>query len=186
MKFTHKELGPFAKVLGDAVLECRDPNDNGQSRYQYSLCNMTQIRRHLPADSDYWLDRKTGRRSRRPPVWEQLDSSAMDWGLLEAWYSHLASTLSVAPISSGAMTAACDNRAPVTLLAMRSRIELQGYSWPEWVPCPHCHSWIVWAEACYVPGYRICQGCHRHWQMRSDWPGPKYWSPNSRRYWPYG
>ena len=32
------------------------------------------------------------------------------------------------------------------------------------IPCPVCHSGIVrWAENGYVPGYRICDQCHRHY-----------------------
>jgi len=33
------------------------------------------------------------------------------------------------------------------------------------VPCPCCDGGQVrWAEAGYVPGYRICDGCGRHFQ----------------------
>jgi len=31
------------------------------------------------------------------------------------------------------------------------------------VPCPFCENGIVrWAEAGYVPGYRVCDGCGQH------------------------
>lgn len=29
-------------------------------------------------------------------------------------------------------------------------------------PCPGCTGTIRWAEEGYVPGYRICDGCRRH------------------------
>lgn len=31
-----------------------------------------------------------------------------------------------------------------------------------WVACPSCGAALVWYEAGYVPGYRICLGEHRH------------------------
>jgi hypothetical protein len=36
------------------------------------------------------------------------------------------------------------------------------------IPCPaeHCTGTIRWAEAGYVPGYRICDGCGRHFLAR--------------------
>lgn len=39
-----------------------------------------------------------------------------------------------------------------------------GVSWHErgdWVPCPTCGASLVWYEAGYVPGYRICLNKHR-------------------------
>jgi len=31
------------------------------------------------------------------------------------------------------------------------------------VPCPCCGGKVFWAEAGFVPGYRICDKCLRHW-----------------------
>ena len=37
------------------------------------------------------------------------------------------------------------------------------------VHCPGCSDGIArWAEAGYVPGYRICDGCGRHFIARGD------------------
>jgi len=37
------------------------------------------------------------------------------------------------------------------------------------VPCPsECGGTIQWAEAGYVPGYRICDGCGRHFVAKGD------------------
>lgn len=47
-----------------------------------------------------------------------------------------------------------------------------GIAWHErgaWVPCPQCRSPLVWYEAGYVPGYRVCAGPrHHHAQLSSD------------------
>jgi hypothetical protein len=32
------------------------------------------------------------------------------------------------------------------------------------MPCPRCHAPLVWWEAGFVPGYRVCAGRrHHHW-----------------------
>ena len=36
------------------------------------------------------------------------------------------------------------------------------------VPCPSCEGTVRWAEAGYVPGYRICDGCGQHWLAAGD------------------
>lgn len=43
-----------------------------------------------------------------------------------------------------------------------------------WVPCPHrrCGRPLVWYEAGYVPGYRICTRGH-HAQLSNDWRSAK-------------
>lgn len=34
----------------------------------------------------------------------------------------------------------------------------------DWTPCPTCGAPLVWYEAGYVPGYRVCAGKkHHHW-----------------------
>lgn len=38
--------------------------------------------------------------------------------------------------------------------------------WPEHVKCPDCEqAEVLWAEAGYVPGHRICPGCGSHWEL---------------------
>lgn len=38
--------------------------------------------------------------------------------------------------------------------------------WPTNVVCPDCQkAAVVWAEACYVPGHRICPQCGSHWRL---------------------
>lgn len=42
-------------------------------------------------------------------------------------------------------------------------------TWPQLdlTPCPRCRSALVWYEAGYVPGYRVCAGPqHHHWLAR--------------------
>lgn len=39
----------------------------------------------------------------------------------------------------------------------------------EWIPCPMCGAALVWWEAGYVPGYRICaRAPHHHAQLSED------------------
>jgi len=48
--------------------------------------------------------------------------------------------------------------------------EGKGIAWHErgeWIPCPECGAALVWYEAGYVPGYRICLNGH-HSQLSSD------------------
>jgi hypothetical protein len=41
------------------------------------------------------------------------------------------------------------------------------------VPCPVCDGGIVrWAEAGYVPGYRICDQCQRHFLAKGAAAAP--------------
>ena len=41
------------------------------------------------------------------------------------------------------------------------------------VPCPVCSKGLItWAEAGYVPGYRICFGCKRHFLARGNATAP--------------
>lgn len=46
-----------------------------------------------------------------------------------------------------------------------------GIAWHEhgqWIACPRCGSSLVWYEAGYVPGYRICTGHRQHHVMLSS------------------
>jgi len=41
------------------------------------------------------------------------------------------------------------------------------------VPCPTgCGGKVFWAEAGFVPGYRICGKCLRHWQAGGNAEAP--------------
>ena len=41
------------------------------------------------------------------------------------------------------------------------------------VPCPCCKTGTVrWAEAGYVPGYRICDGCGKHFLAKGSAQAP--------------
>lgn len=225
MTFSHPDLdGVFARALGaGAVLECRDPND-GQSRdprdktrYQYTQVNGILLARKLPPESvgDRWRDPNTGRLARRAPEWTALEQPAAvlaRWPLLRAWADWSMSGLP-SPWSIGGSNAYGTRSNGVRMLWMKSRIEITGTDWPQQIPCPHCEDWIVWAEAGYVPGYRICRGCHRHWQTtdthtievqvfssQTSFGAPidppvrigttrvTTWvlRPNGRRFWPYG
>ena len=50
------------------------------------------------------------------------------------------------------------------------------------VPCPACDNGIVrWAEAGYVPGYRVCQDCGRHYLAGGTALAPTLIRVGSRR-----
>lgn len=51
------------------------------------------------------------------------------------------------------------------------------------VPCPipGCDGTIRWAEAGYVPGYRICDGCGRHFLARGHAAAPTLLRVGTRR-----
>jgi hypothetical protein len=50
------------------------------------------------------------------------------------------------------------------------------------VPCPVCDvGYIRWAEAGYAPGYRICDGCGRHFLAAGTATAPTLLRFRSRR-----
>lgn len=51
------------------------------------------------------------------------------------------------------------------------------------VPCPasRCDGTIRWAEAGYVPGYRICDACGRHYMAAGTAEAPTLLRVGSRR-----
>ena len=59
--------------------------------------------------------------------------------------------------------------------------------WPDYwaavtdVPCPCCDGTIRWAEAGYVPGYRICDFCGRHFVAGGNAEAPTLLRVGSRR-----
>ena len=58
-------------------------------------------------------------------------------------------------------------------------IEFAGWETITDVPCTYkCEGTLRWAEAGYVPGYRICDGCGRHFSLSDD--GTTL-APNGRR-----
>jgi len=53
------------------------------------------------------------------------------------------------------------------------------------VSCPECaYGTIRWAEAGYVPGYRVCDGCGRHYVAGGTRETPTLLRVGSRRGWP--
>ncbi len=43
------------------------------------------------------------------------------------------------------------------------------WDWAEWQPCPECGAPLVWYEAAYVGGYRVCaRPPHHHSQVQFD------------------
>lgn len=196
-KFTHPDLdGTFARLLGQAGFEYRDPNDGQSSdpadkkRFQYALLDGVLLQRVLPpaAVGNRWRDNATGKLSPHAPDWEAIPVPE-HWGLLREWIEYSLGDDWPLPWSTGGYTAAAQNWGlkGLRLAWLRSRIEVVAgqMDWPQRIPCPHCWGWIVWAEAAYVPGYRICSRCHRHWQM--SWPRQGQWvlRANGRKSWPY-
>lgn len=49
------------------------------------------------------------------------------------------------------------------------------------VPCPECGGTIRWHEANYVPGYRICDQCRRHFLARGTMQQPVLIRVGTRR-----
>jgi hypothetical protein len=49
------------------------------------------------------------------------------------------------------------------------------------VPCPSCPGTVRWAEAGYVPGYRICDACGRHFLAAGTAAAPLLLRVGSRR-----
>ena len=42
-------------------------------------------------------------------------------------------------------------------------------AWGQWLPCPSCGASLVWYEAGYVPGYRVCSAApHHHVRLSAD------------------
>lgn len=188
-----------------------DPRD--KSRHQYTLVNGILLARVLPPESvgERWRDPATGKFQRRAPAWESIDVPA-EWPLVADWIEHVTGD-TPRPWSMGGVMAFAEGRnpissydadgryigggydregnrlyQPVTMVWMRALIEVHGTSWPQQVACPHCQDWIVWAEAGYVPGWRICRGCHRHWQITLDSGTLRGWRMrrvNYPRFWPY-
>jgi len=55
------------------------------------------------------------------------------------------------------------------------------------VPCPQCATGTIrWAEAGYVPGYRVCDECGRHYQASGTTEAPTLLRVGTRRGWPRG
>lgn len=56
--------------------------------------------------------------------------------------------------------------------------------WPQNVTCPDCQkAEVVWAEAAYVSGHRICPHCGSHWSLESpDEPGGQWFLRRARFY----
>lgn len=48
-------------------------------------------------------------------------------------------------------------------------------------PCDNCDGTIRWAEAGYVPAYRICDSCGRHFIARGTNDDPKLIRVGNRR-----
>lgn len=50
------------------------------------------------------------------------------------------------------------------------------------VPCPACNAGTIrWYEAGYVPGYRVCDGCKRHFLADGTAEAPKLLRVGSRK-----
>lgn len=166
--FMHQDLdGVSCRVLGaGAVFEYRDPND-GQSaeardkaRHQYTLVDGVLLYRRLPPESvgDRWRNVATGRLN-SPEEWTEMDKGILfRWPILQSWERWCLERLNL-------LLPGTSHGAGVRMVWMRSRICISGTGWPQSVPCPHCHDWLLWAEYGYVPGHRICNGCGRHWRV---------------------
>ncbi len=164
--FSHRDLdGTFARLIRPSILEYRDPNDGqtsdpaAKSRHQYTVVNATIYKRHLPpeAHGDAW------RGQRRPPAWESIGHWP-PWDLLTDWCAYLWRR----PASRYTLAAQLPG---LTMTQTKRLIVVDATDWPQSISCPHsCGDWIVWNEAGYVPGWRTCAGCGRHWRIVASTP----------------
>lgn len=191
-KFTHTDLdGVYSRLIGRSILQSIDPNDgqsgdpNDKSRHQYSLLNGVLAYRHLPPKSvgNRW------RGNRYTPDWIGREWPR-HWDLIMQWAEYVTGREPVSEtgyVSTGGYVAygsPASTWEAIHMVWRKSVIEIHGTDWPQQVPCPHCGGWIVWAEAGYVPGYRKCTDCLRHWQISHDSGRTVGWTmrPNGRKY----
>lgn len=190
--FTHRDLdGVFGQLLGRSILQSIDPNDGQSSdpadktRHQYTLVNGLLVSRKLPPEAvgNRW------RGERHAPDWESIPWPR-HWTLLMEWAAHVIGREPVSELgyvsTGGAMSygTLAHQADQIRMVWRKSLIVIHGTDWPQQVACPHCRGWIVWAEAGYVPGYRKCTDCLRHWQISHDSGRTAGWTmrPNGRKY----
>lgn len=64
------------------------------------------------------------------------------------------------------------------------QVECGTEPWPDNVICPDCEKVVVvWAEACYVPGHRICPLCGSHFELCSPATRGGQWTLRRARFW---
>lgn len=56
----------------------------------------------------------------------------------------------------------------IQAVVVESKCEFDYWSSVTDVPCPLCEGTVRWAEAGFVPGYRICDGCGQHWMAKGN------------------
>jgi hypothetical protein len=168
------------------LLELRDPNSgqgggpDDKPRHQYLVADGVLWTRRLPPASvgDEWRD--------LPGPWEAWTPGLVPSPLIEAWMADHGVARGLPP--QQVWRGDCD-------LHGHGGQEYEHYSMPpspiahdEWariteVPCPveHCDQTLVWYEAGYVPGYRVCMArdpsggyrldtlCHRFHLSRDGW-----------------
>lgn len=149
------------------VLEMRNPDrnpDEGQdpapaakSRYQYVRAGGHLWTRHLPPIGDAWAD--TG-----VPRWEMM--APRDPALrsvIDDYYDAAPPDISVLVVRRQPDDIEDDIEAEI----------IAGPITDAWwdvplPPCPDCGGDLVWHEAGYVPGTRICMGCGSLFSVRSQ------------------
>jgi hypothetical protein len=159
----------FRTVEGQRIVEMRDPDDNAHARYQYRRQGSGVERRVLSAVREIVTP------------WEPLDRMSPLAADLSEWLARpyrQAKNLDgrghrlvmVYPMRP------CDPVDP----AIPEYVEY----WPAVtnVPCPaNCAGTVRWAEAGYVPGYRICDACGRHWLASGNATDPTLTRVGRRR-----
>ena len=71
-------------------------------------------------------------------------------------------------------------------MPIRSAVRPQDTGSKPSITCPICNSGTIrWAEAGYVPAYRICDVCHRHFLGGGNAAAPTLMRMGGRKGWPY-
>ena len=154
---------------GAPILEMRDPNDGQgsgpatKSRHQYLLAGGLLYTRHLPPAPETWSpDADTWRGEDGPRRWELCGGTGRPTGILRD-YVAAARHLDIAPDRPGV-----ECRIESRDLDGRGVRDHEVYYLPPspedyWravtgcaCPVPGCGQTVVWWEAGYVPGYRVC------------------------------
>ena len=183
---------PYTEIIdirGSKVLQMIDPNDNSRTRYQYLARHPNLLyRRQLPAveHGDVW------RGEAHPRPWEQSAPrdvpttgpvrDYIDWASLAYCEVNMVECIGgPVPGPDGKPTFTEDEQnyggegpEPVRIYPMLP-VQTHEY-WPSVTsvacPCGDPNGWVAWAEAGWVPGYRICTKCGQHFMASGDASDP--------------
>jgi len=158
------------QTVPTTVLELRDPNDGqdpdpaSKARHQYAVARGLLWRRRLPpapldepCDETPWADAPVIAGRRQPPAWEPIDCPRSPIG---EWARAQGAALVLPGVQPLRVERDIHGDGGGEYDAYRMP---PAHPWDHWaditgVPCPvpGCEQTLVWYEAGYVPGYRVC------------------------------